>query len=204
MRQLTRNFQIFSNTDANHSSSKKPVVCSSRPFGQEQRVRDRILRQVEAEEMGNKIFEVLVPTEMVSEVRRGKKTETKRKFYPGYIIVNMDLLTEDNRLVEDTWYFIKEMDGVIGFAGTKDRPIPMRQREVDGMLAQIREREENVRPAVAFEVGDTVLVADGPFQSQNGVVEEIDAERGKLRVSVTIFGRATPVELEFWQVEQGE
>lgn len=172
--------------------------------GQEQRVRDRILRQVEAEEMGDKVFEVLVPTEMVSEVRRGKKTETKRKFYPGYIIVNMDLLTEDNRLVEDTWYFIKEMDGVIGFAGTKDRPIPMRQREVDGMLAQIKEREENVRPAVAFEVGDTVLVADGPFQSQTGVVEEIDAERGKLRVSVTIFGRATPVELEFWQVEQGE
>ena len=116
----------------------------------------------------------------------------------------MNLLTDDNRLVEDTWYFIKEMDGVIGFAGTKDRPIPMREREVEGMLAQIKEREESVRPAVAFEVGDTVMVADGPFQSQNGVVEEIDTERGKLRVSVTIFGRATPVEFEFWQVEQGE
>lgn len=172
--------------------------------GQESRVRDRILRQVESEEMGDKIFEVLVPTEMVSEVRRGKKTETKRKFYPGYIIVNMDLLTEDNRLVEQTWYFIKEMDGVIGFAGTKDRPIPMRPREVEGMLAQIKEREENVRPAVQFEVGDTILVNDGPFQSQTGVIEEIDAERGKLRVAVSIFGRSTPVELEFWQVEQGE
>jgi len=170
--------------------------------GQEQRVRDRILRQIEAEEMGDKIFEVLVPMEMVSEIRKGKKTETKKKFFPGYIIVNMNLLTEDNLLVEETWYFIKEMEGVIGFAGTKDRPIPMRQKEVDAMLSQIKEREEHARPAVTFEVGDTVKVADGPFQSQNGVVEEIDPEKGKLRVSVTIFGRATPVELEYWQVEK--
>jgi len=114
----------------------------------------------------------------------------------------MNLLTEDNQLVEKTWYFIKEMEGVIGFAGTKDRPIPMRPREVEGMLSQIREREENVRPAISFEVGDTVKVADGPFQSQTGIVEEIDPERGKLRVSVTIFGRSTPVELEYWQVER--
>jgi len=170
--------------------------------GQEQKVRDRIKRQAEAEEMTEYIHEVLVPTEMVSEIRRGKKTETKRKFFPGYIIVNMNLLTEDGQLVEKTWYFIKEMDGVIGFAGTKDRPIPMRPKEVEGMLAQIKEREENVRPAISFEVGDVVKVADGPFQSQNGVVEEIDPERGKLRVSVTIFGRSTPVELEYWQVER--
>jgi transcriptional antiterminator NusG len=170
--------------------------------GQEGRVRDRILRQRESEEMGDYIFEVLVPTEMVSEIRRGKKTSTKRKFFPGYIIVNMNLLTPDNQLVEKTWYFIKEMEGVIGFAGTKDRPSPMRQSEVDGMLSQIKEREESVRPAISFEVGDTVKVADGPFQSQNGIVEEIDPERGKLRVAVTIFGRSTPVELEYWQVER--
>jgi transcriptional antiterminator NusG len=170
--------------------------------GQEGRVRERILRQRESEEMGDYIFEVLVPTEMVSEIRRGKKTSTKRKFFPGYIIVNMNLLTPDNQLVEKTWYFIKEMEGVIGFAGTKDRPIPMRQSEVDGMLSQIKEREESVRPAITFEVGDTVKVADGPFQSQNGIVEEIDPERGKLRVAVTIFGRSTPVELEYWQVER--
>lgn len=170
--------------------------------GQEGRVRERILRQREAEEMGDYIFEVLVPTEMVSEIRRGKKTSTKRKFFPGYIIVNMNLLTPDNQLVEKTWYFIKEMEGVIGFAGTKDRPIPMRQSEVDGMLSQIKEREESVRPAITFEVGDTVKVADGPFQSQNGIVEEIDPDRGKLRVAVTIFGRSTPVELEYWQVER--
>lgn len=170
--------------------------------GQEGRVKERILRQRESEEMGDYIFEVLVPTEMVSEIRRGKKTSTKRKFFPGYIIVNMNLLTPDNQLVERTWYFIKEMEGVIGFAGTKDRPIPMRQSEVDAMLSQIKEREEHARPAISFEVGDTVKVADGPFQSQNGIVEEIDPERGKLRVAVTIFGRSTPVELEYWQVER--
>jgi len=102
-----------------------------------------------------------------------------------------------------TWYFIRETPGVIGFAGTKDKPIPMRQSEVDSMLAQMKEREEKVKPKVSFEVGETVKVADGPFQNQNGIVEEIDPERGKLRVSVTIFGRATPVELEYWQVERG-
>lgn len=170
--------------------------------GMEGKVRDRIARQVEAEEMHDYIREVLVPTEVVSEIKRGKKTETKKKFFPGYIIVNMYLSTEDNELVEKTWFFIKEMDGVIGFAGTKDRPAPMRQREVDAMLSQIQEREETVRPAITFEVGDTVKVADGPFQSQNGIVEEIDPERGKLRVAVDIFGRTTPVELEYWQVER--
>ena len=170
--------------------------------GQEQKVRDRILRQAASEEMTDYIREVLVPTEMVSEIRRGKKTETKRKFFPGYIIVDMNLITADNQLVEKTWFFIKELEGVIGFAGTKDRPIPMRPREVEAMLAQIKEREEHTRPAISFEVGDAVKVADGPFQSQNGIVEEIDPDRGKLRVSVSIFGRSTPVELEYWQVER--
>lgn len=170
--------------------------------GQEQKVRDRILRGVEADEMKDHIFEALVPMESVSEIRRGKKTETKRKFFPGYIIVNMNLFTADNQLVEKTWFFIKEMEGVIGFAGTKDRPMPLRPREVEALLTQIKEREEHTRPAISFEVGDTVKVADGPFQSQNGVVEEIDPERGKLRVAVNIFGRSTPVELEYWQVER--
>ncbi|MGB0774989.1 MAG: transcription termination/antitermination protein NusG, partial [Akkermansiaceae bacterium] len=170
--------------------------------GQEQKVRDRIQRQVESEEMEDYIFEVLVPQERVEENRKGKKIETKRKFFPGYIIVNMMLFDENKDLVEKTWYFIKEMDGVIGFAGTKDKPIPMRQREVDGMLGQIKEREENIRPAISFETGDTVKVGDGPFEGQNGIIEEIDHETGKMLVSVTIFGRSTPVELEAWQVEK--
>ncbi|MCP5537810.1 MAG: transcription termination/antitermination factor NusG [Akkermansiaceae bacterium] len=169
--------------------------------GQEQKVRDRINRLVESEEMGDVIYEVLVPQERVEENRKGKKIETKRKFFPGYIIVNMKLFDEAQNLVDKTWYFIKEMDGVIGFAGTKDKPIPMRQREVEGMLGQIKEREENVRPAISFETGDSVKVGDGPFEGQTGIIEEIDHETGKLLVSVTIFGRATPVELEAWQVE---
>src|SRR6266516_82808 len=127
--------------------------------GQENKVRENIMKRVKTEEMGDLIYEVLVPTERVSEIKKGKKSETTRKFFPGYLI--------------------------------------------DSMLAQMKEREEKVKPKVSFEVGETVKVADGPFQNQNGIVEEIDPERGKLRVSVTIFGRATPVELEYWQVERG-
>ena len=171
--------------------------------GQENKVRDNIEKRVKTEEMGDVIFEVLVPTERVSEIKRGKKSETTRKFFPGYLIANMHLLDDEGQLIGRTWYFIRETLFVIFFAGTKDRPIPMRQAEVDNMLAQMREREEKVKPKVSFEVGETVKVADGPFQNQSGVVEEIDPERGKLRVSVTIFGRATPVELEYWQVERG-
>lgn len=170
--------------------------------GQEQKVRDNISKRIETEEMGELVYEVLVPTERVAEVKKGQKTESKRKFYPGYIIANMHLLDENNALVDRTWYFIKETYGVINFAGTKDRPLPMPKREVDGMLAQIKEREENVKPRVLYEVGETVKVADGPFEGQSGRVEEIDMAAGTLRVSVNIFGRETPVDLEFWQVER--
>jgi transcriptional antiterminator NusG len=171
--------------------------------GQENKVKDNIEKRVKTEEMSDVIYEVLVPTQPHTENKKGKKSETTRKFFPGYLIVNMHLLDENNELVDRTWYFIKDTPGVIGFAGTKDKPIPMRQSEVESMLAQMKEREEKVKPKVSFEVGETVKVADGPFQNQNGIVEEIDPERGKLRVSVTIFGRATPVELEYWQVERG-
>src|SRR3984893_14193958 len=171
--------------------------------GQENKVRDNIEKRVKTEEMSDVIFEVLVPTERVSEIKRGKKSETTRKFFPVYLIVNMHLLDENNQLVGRTWYFIRETTGVIGFAGTKDKPIPMRQAEVDNMLAQMQEREEKGQAKARIEIGETVKVADGPFQNQNGIVEEIDPDRGKLRVSVTIFGRATPVELEYWQVERG-
>ncbi len=171
--------------------------------GQEQKVKARIERQVAEEDLGDKVYNVLVPTELVSEVRGGKKTEAKKKFFPGYVIVNMHLLQADNEVVEDTWSFMQELDGIIGFAGAKNKPIPMRAREVESMLGQIEEREGAVRPSMEFEVGDTVKVSDGPFESQSGIVEEIDPERGKLRVAVTIFGRSTPVDLEYWQVEKG-
>jgi len=177
--------------------------------GQEMKVRDNLVKRMKTEEMGDFIYEVVLPMERVAEVKRGKKTETTRKFFPGYLIVNMWLFDDPREhdrqpLVDKTWYFIKDTVGVINFAGTKDKPTPMRPKEVEQMLLQIREREDNVKPKIAFEVGDTVKVADGPFESQTGIVEEIDPEKGKLRVSVSIFGRSTPVDLEYWQVEKGE
>ncbi len=175
--------------------------------GQEMKVRDNLNKRMRTEEMGDFVYEVVLPMERIAEVKRGKKTETTRKFFPGYLIVNMWLFDDprDNDrqpLVDRTWYFIKDTPGVIGFAGTKDRPIPMRESEVQALLSQVREREENVIPKISFSIGETVKVADGPFENQSGVVEEIDPERGKLRVSVSIFGRNTLVDLEYWQVER--
>lgn len=170
--------------------------------GQEQKVHDNLVRRIKTEEMGDLVYEVLIPTERVSETKRGKKTETTRKFFPGYLIVNMHLLDDNNQLIDRTWYFVRETPGVIGFAGTKDRPIPMRDSEVQSMLAQVREMKDRVKPKISFEVGEVVKVSDGPFQNQTGLVHEIDPEKGKLIVMVTIFDRETPVELEYWQVER--
>ena len=170
--------------------------------GMEMRLRDSMLRRIQSEEMGDLIFEVLLPMERVSEIKKGKKSESNRKFFPGYVIANMHLLDENNKLVDRSWYFVKETDGVLNFAGAKDHPIAMRPKEVENLLAQVREREEGAKPKIAFSPGDQVRVADGPFESQTGTVEEIDPERGVLRVSVNIFGRSTPVELEYWQVEK--
>jgi transcription antitermination factor NusG len=115
--------------------------------GQENKVKDNIEKRVKTEEMTDVIYEVLVPTERVSEIKKGKKSETTRKFFPGYLIVNMHLLDQNNQLVDRTWYFIKDTPGVIGFAGTKDKPIPMRQSEVESMLAQMKEREFHLKSA---------------------------------------------------------
>jgi transcriptional antiterminator NusG len=170
--------------------------------GQENKVHDNLEKRIKTEEMSDYVFAIVLPTERVAEIKRGKKTETTRKFFPGYLIVNMYLLDDNKQLVDKTWYFIRETPGVIGFAGTKDRPIPMRQSEVDGMIAQLQGGEEKVKPKVEFTAGEVVKVADGPFQNQSGTIEEIDPERGKLRVSVSIFGRNTLVDLEYWQVER--
>src|SRR6476469_472953 len=118
--------------------------------GQENKVFENIRKRLITEEMGDFIYEVVLPTERVSEVKMGKKIETTRKFFPGYLIVNMWLLDDNKQLVDKTWYFIKDTPGVIGFAGTKERPIPMRQSEVESMLAQMKEREEKVKPKVSF------------------------------------------------------
>jgi transcription termination/antitermination protein NusG len=169
--------------------------------GQEQKVKDSIEKRIKVEEMGEWIKEVLIPTEKVAEVKKGKKTTSTRKFYPGYILVHMKLLDEKNQLYERSWYFVRETAGIIGFIGG-ERPVPLKQDEVDNILAQIEERQEKVAPKVAFEKGETVKVTDGPFQNFTGVIDEIDPDRGKLKISVSIFGRSTPVELEYWQVER--
>ena len=169
--------------------------------GQEQKVKDNIEKRVKIEEMGEFVKEVLIPTEKVAEVKKGKRTTSTRKFYPGYILVHMRLLDEKNQLVDRPWYFIRDTPGIIGFIGG-DRPVPLKADEVNNILAQIEERQEKVTPKVAFETGETVKVTDGPFQNFTGVIEEIDPARGKLKISVSIFGRSTPVELEYWQVER--
>lgn len=169
--------------------------------GQEQKVKDSIEKRIKAEEMGEFIKEVLVPMEKVAEVRSGKKTVSTRKLYPGYVFVDMVLLDENNRLIEKPWYFIRETQGVIGFVGG-DRPTPTSQEEIETIKAQISDAEDTERPKVHFDVGETIKINDGPFLNFSGVIEEIEPERGKLKVTVNIFGRNTPVELEYWQVEK--
>src|SRR4030095_1949746 len=134
--------------------------------GQENKVYENIRKRLVTEEMADYIYEVVLPTERVSEVKHGKKTETTRKFFPGYLIVNMWLLDDNKQLVDKTWYFIKDTPGVIGFAGSKDRPIAMRPSEVEGLLAQVREREDKVKPKTTFGIGEMVKVAAGPSHNE--------------------------------------
>jgi len=169
--------------------------------GQEKKVKESLERRAKTEEMGDLIREVVIPTERVSEVKRGKKIESERKLHPGYVYINMFLRDDEKKLVERTWYFVRETNGVIGFADG-DNPQPIRASEVDIMLGQMREREEKVLPKVAFNIGDKVKVGDGPFQNQEGLIEGVDMERGKLKVSVNMFGRSTSLELEYWQVDK--
>ena len=169
--------------------------------GQEMKVRESIARRAQQEELEDLIGEVLIPTEKVSEVRQGKRTTTTRKFYPGYVLINVVLYDDDKQLNDKTWYFTQQIPGIIGFVGG-DRPVPLRDDEVSAILNQIEEKKEKVKPKVEFEAGETVKITDGPFLNFNGVVEEVDPERGKLKVSVSIFGRSAPVELEYWQVER--
>ncbi len=169
--------------------------------GQEQKVKESIEKRMKAEEMGEYIKEVLVPMEKVAEVRSGKKTVTTRKLHPGYVYIEMALLDENRRVLERPWYFIRETPGIIGFVGG-DRPVPVTAEEIAVIKDQISESEDHEKPKVHFEVGETVKINDGPFLNFSGVIEEIEPERGKLKVTVNIFGRNTPVELEYWQVEK--
>jgi transcriptional antiterminator NusG len=169
--------------------------------GQEQKVKESIEKRVKTDEMQDFVKEVLVPMEKVVEVRNQKKTVSSRKLWPGYVFVDMVLLDESNRIIEKPWYFIKETQGVIGFVGGEP-PVPTPAAEVEAIKAQISASEETERPKVSFAVGETVKINNGPFLNFSGVIEEIEPERGKLKVTVNIFGRNTPVELEYWQVEK--
>ena len=171
--------------------------------GQEGKVRENLSRRVQIDEMQDYIGEVLIPTEKVSEVKQGKRTTLTRKFFPGYVLIQMALYDENKQLLEKPWTFIQDTPGLIGFIGG-DRPVPLRPDEVEKIMQQIEEKKERVKPKVVFEPGEAVKITDGPFLSFNGLVEEVDPERGKLKVSVSIFGRTAPVELEYWQVERGE
>ncbi len=169
--------------------------------GQEQKVKDSIEKRLKTEEMEDYVREVLLPMEKVAEVRGGKKTVTNRKLYPGYVFIDMLLLDDEQRLIEKPWYFIRETQGIIGFIGG-DRPTPAPREEIERIKQEISESEDKEKPKVNFEVGETVKINDGPFLNFSGAIEEIDPDRGKLKVTVNIFGRNTPVELEYWQVEK--
>ena len=171
--------------------------------GQEGKVRENLAKRIQIEEMQDYVGEVLIPTEKVSEVKQGKRTTLTRKFFPGYVLIQMSLYGDDKQLMEKPWSFIQATPGLIGFIGG-DRPVALRPDEVEKILQQIEEKKERVKPKVVFEPGESVKITDGPFLSFSGLVEEVDPERGKLKVSVSIFGRTAPVELEYWQVERGE
>ena len=155
------------------------------------------------EEFCSSLKEILVPIETVSEVKNGKKKQRDRKFYPGYVFVEMNLFDENGILKKGPWYKIKETDGVINFIG-KENPTPLAEDEIGRILRQVDEAVGKEVPKVKFAIGEVVKILDGPFLNLTGEIEEIDAEKGTLKVSVSIFGRFTPVELEFWQVEKAE
>ena len=169
--------------------------------GKEMKVRDSLLRRIKTEEMSDLVGDVSIPSEKISEVKKGKKSTTTRMFYPGYVLIQIGLYKEDGKINECAWYYVNDTPGVIGFIGG-ERPTPLRPKEVESIVYQIEDKKEKVKPKVQFEPGETVKINDGPFLNFSGVIEEVDPDRGKLKVSVAIFGRTAPVELEYWQVER--
>ena len=169
--------------------------------GQENKVKTYIEKFKKPEELDDYLFEVLLPTEVVSEVKGGKKSTKVRKLYPGYVFLQARLYGDDGKLINKPWYFVKETTGVIGFVGG-DRPAALRQTEVDEIYARIEAASGKEVPKIQYAVGEEVKITDGAFASLTGRIDEIDPERGKLKVSVSIFGRFTPVELEYWQVQR--
>jgi transcriptional antiterminator NusG len=169
--------------------------------GQETKVKTYIEKFKAAEELDDYIVEILLPTEVVSEVKGGKKSTKVRKLYPGYVFIKMRLYGEDNKLINKPWYFVKETSGVIGFVGGEN-PAALRQSEIDEIKSRIEAANGKEVPKVQYTLGEEVKITDGAFANLTGRIDEIDPARGKLKISVSIFGRFTPVELEYWQVQR--
>jgi transcriptional antiterminator NusG len=164
--------------------------------GFESKVVESIKEQAQQKGLKDKFEEVLVPTEEVMEMRRGSRVSSKRKFFPGYVLVKMDM-------TDEAWHLVNNTPKVTGFlGGSRGGATPVSENEMNRILHQVKEGTERPRPSVTFEVGERVRVSDGPFTSFNGMVEDVDEEKTRLKVSVSIFGRATPVELEYGQVEK--
>lgn len=185
------NEEVFVNTNPN---LKWYVVQAF--SGYEARVQKTLVEHVEINNLQEKFGEILVPTEEVVEMRAGQKRKSSRKFFPGYVLVHMEL-------DDESWHLVKSVPRVLGFiGGTKERPAPITQKEADRILQRLEETDKP-KPKTLFEPGEVVRVIDGPFADFNGVVEELDYEKNRIKVSVLIFGRSTPVDLEFSQVEKG-
>ena len=163
--------------------------------GFEDKVAEAIHEKAAKQGLEDKVEQVLVPTEEVVEVKRGQRVNAERKFFPGYVLAKLDL-------DDEVWHLIKNTPKVTNFLGANNKPAPISEREAQSLIQQIQEGIERPRPSIVYDIGEEVKVCEGPFASFNGIVEEVDEERGKLKVSVSIFGRATPVELEYNQVEK--